>query len=491
MRIKYRENDLVKTYEKIVSCAEKSFQIQDCLRSINLIKCAAEYQYNVNLRLTDKRLDKLIVNLSDRVTEYSKNFQVIKNNVVLYDSFAWDNRGLTQQYLDALCSCDQYSVMLLHNTCFGEGSKYTLEFCRQHNVIVKELGNGSYEDREGRLLEIIQNYKPEKVLFHLYPSDVLPLATFHAFKQITSYQINLTDHAFWLGASLIDYSLEFRNWGAAVSINNRFIDKHRLLLSPYYPWQENIPFLGFPIDVKDKIILFSGGSFYKTEGGKGQFYEIVRRILTNNKHVIFLLAGDGNRTTPEKFIKENHFEDRVFLLGNRVDIDQVFKHIDIYLNTYPLVGGLMSQYAAINGKPILTYRNKAVESLLRIKKSCQIVFDDIDELCNEADRLANDPDYRRERGELMRSFVQDKYEFRENFIKVFNTNNTQYPIDDSNEKYDLSNIYINRINNGDIKCNLEHLVFKHSPRALSWKMWLNIIGKAIINRRPITRFNNN
>lgn len=490
MRIKYSKRDLAKTYEKIVSCAEKSFLNQDYSSGIDLIRCAAEYQYNVNLQLTDKRLDKLIANLSDRLTECSKNFQSVKNNVILYDSFAWDNRGLTQQYLDALCSCKQYNIMLLHNTCFGENSKYTLEFCRQHKVIVKELGDGSYEERESRLIEIIQNHKPEKVLFHLYPSDILPIATFYAFKQITSYQINLTDHAFWLGASLIDYSLEFRNWGAAISVNDRFIDKQRLLLSPYYPWQEPIPFQGFPVDVKDNIVLFSGGSFYKTEGGDGQFYEIVKRVLTNNKHVVFLMAGDGNRSVPEKFIKENHFEDRVFLLGNRIDIDQVFKHIDIYLNTYPLIGGLMSQFAAINSKPILTYRNKDVESLLCIKNSCQLVIDDIDELCDEADRLVNDQDYRREKGDLMRSLILDKYEFRENFHKVFDTNISQYPIDASNVKYDLSDIYIKRINNGDIKYNLERLVFGRIPTALSWKMWLNIIGKAIINRLPTTTFKN-
>lgn len=44
----------------------------------------------------------------------------------------------------------------------------------------------------------------------------------------------------------------------------------------------------------------------------------------------------------------------VFLIGDRHDINEVFKHSDIFLNTYPIGGGLMTQYAAANSKPILS-----------------------------------------------------------------------------------------------------------------------------------------
>ncbi len=487
MRLKYSKNDFQKTYNSIVKQAENAFACNRLTDGIKYIRCAAKYQYNLNIQLTDERLDNLIMKLSERIVHLTKDYTFQKGNIILYDSFALDNRGLTQQYLDALYNTKKYKILLVHNTYFCENSINTLNFCKIHGIGTYELGSGTFEERELKLIDLIRTFKPEKVLYHLCPSDILPLSTFNAFKAITKYQINLTDHAFWLGAKLIDYSCEFRSLGATLSLNRRYLKKEQLLLLPYYPWQEKEPFQGFSDKIKNKVIVFAGGSLYKIEGGQGYFYSIVKRILEENPDVIFLYAGDGDRTHINKFIFENHYEDKVLLLGNRKDINEVVKHIDVYLNTYPMIGGLMSQYAAVNGKPILTYKAKQVEDIVCIKRSCNIAIDDFDELIKEANKLIRDPDYRRVKGNLMKSLIIDQSEFRESFAKSFETNTTTSEIRYVEMDNDFYDTYPERINEGKKGFEIETLVRNNCPRALHWKMIFNLYWATFRHRIHIIR----
>lgn len=84
-----------------------------------------------------------------------------------------------------------------------------------------------------------------------------------------------------------------------------------------------------------------------------------------------------------EFIRNNGFQRRVFLLGSRRDIHAVFRACDIYMGTYPIGGGLMSQYAAVNGKPILAYASEEcpsafVETVVCHKTRLKITHTDVE-----------------------------------------------------------------------------------------------------------------
>ena len=222
------------------------------------------------------------------------------------------------------------------------------------------------------------------------------------------------------------------------------------------------------------MILFAGGSLYKIEGGNRLFYTIIKRILIDNPNVIFLYAGDGDRTSINRFIHENQFENRVLLLGNRTDIDEVVKHIDIYINTYPMIGGLMSQFAAINGKPILTYKDKQVEDVICINHSHSIAIDDLEELFLEANKLIRDNEYRRQIGKLMKSLIIDKGDFRTSFCHIMENDKSMGNIHNVDIDYSFFDAYINRINEGKLGVNLEKMIKTNCPDALSFKMKFNL-----------------
>ena len=150
---------------------------------------------------------------------------------------------------------------------------------------------------------------------------------------------------------------------------------------------------------------------------------MVAHILEHNSDVLFFYAGDGDLSFLQKFITENHYEERMFLLGNRKDIDAVFKRCDMYLNTHPFGGGLMVQYAAINGKPILIYNSPSFDDLVCTKKMAHISYDTIEDFYKEADKLIDDYNYRKQRGNYYKSLIAGQDDFRKRFISTFLNDN--------------------------------------------------------------------
>lgn len=423
MRLAYKREELVLLYERLVRKAEKRFYKGNYSKSIKCIESAASFQYLLNDRFTDNRLNLLLKGISLKL--YPQNVSISNKNIVFfYESFCLDNRGLTQQYLDALVSCNQYKIVLILECPISDRGQEILQYCNSNDIEIKPIIGNSWHEKADYLFNLINEYEPKAALFHLTPSSFLPFIAFEPYKSIKKYQINLTDHAFWLGSSeFFDYSYEFRDYGAIVSLEKRGFLQNQIIINPYYPWQSNMEFQGFPVSTDGKIVVFSGGHPYKIEGDNGKYYEMVAHILEHNSDVLFFYAGDGDLSFLQKFITDNHYEERMFLLGNRKDIDAVFKRCDMYLNTHPLGGGLMVQYAAINGKPILIYNSPSFDDLVCTKKKAHISYDTIEDFYKEADKLIDDFNYRKQRGEYYKSLIAGQSDFRKRFISTFMNDN--------------------------------------------------------------------
>lgn len=79
-------------------------------------------------------------------------------------------------------------------------------------------------------------------------------------------------------------------------------------------------------------------------------------------------------------IKKYQLGDRFYVLGFRNDIIELFRKVDVYIGTYPIGGGLMTQIAASNNLPVVQYASpglsdKLSEFLLPGECDCdQIVY---------------------------------------------------------------------------------------------------------------------
>lgn len=344
------------------------------LRGIEYIELFAKLSYKYNLFYTDDEVENLIDKIS---TSILGKIEIVnkENKIIFYDSFAMDNRGLTQQYLRAIFSWN-CELLYITNNKIGQDILNELNNYSKVKIICYERNN--FNDLKKVVKEIF-DFQPEKVLLHFSPWDISGFCIWNSIKNVNRFLINLTDHAFWLGKGCADYILEFRAYGSYLSVYHRNFPLNKLLLQPYYPIINNKKFEGFPFDKENKLIAFAGSNLYKIAGRENLFLNLIKEILQQNNDLIFVLAGPGDKTDIQDFIDTNKLNERFYLIGNRNDISAVVENIDIFVNTFPMIGGLMSQYAAVLHKPIIGYSSldlygyNDVEDLLQITQKGLLV----------------------------------------------------------------------------------------------------------------------
>ena len=305
--------------------------------------------YNANLIYADDEIEENLKVIAENV--FPAPLRIQQNNekrLVFYDYFMLDNRGLTEQYLDALFD-SEYEILFV-GCPNGEQSKEIIDKLEVHKVQFVFIDEKQELSNAKIIFDSIINFNPAIILAHTSPWDVAGLMAISRFEKCSKrYLVNITDHAFWLGTKVFDYFIEFRDYGYNISKNYRRIDAKNLLKLPYYPnINKNIPFAGFDFDARGKKIVLSGGSIYKIQGSP-VFFDLVKYILSTYEDTIFLFLGNGDASYLQKFIDDNNFQNRFYYRKERKDIWEVFKHCDMFLNTYPITGGLMTQYACMAG----------------------------------------------------------------------------------------------------------------------------------------------
>lgn len=389
------------------------------------IAAYADLAYNWNQFYSDIEVEDLICKLSDKI--YSKDCYYCKfnklandeykagdNTVLFYDCFGLDTRGLAAIYAKALVSLNYKVIWVTTNK--AKGKIPTIErFLDKGNVVKVYIDmSSSYQKHIEQLTEAFEMYAPKIAFFYTKPDDVCGETVFYHLKNmVTRYQINLTDHAFWLGNNAFDYCLEFREYGAGLSRIERKIDESKIVLLPYYPLIDtSVEYQGLPFDKTGKKVLFSGGSLYKTIGGDNKFYKIVAKVLEYNADTVFLYAGSGDDSELVKLSEK--FVGRVYHIQERKDLFALMTHVDVYINTYPMIGGLMSQYSAMAGLPpiiLIDKGNTDSSGIILEQEKANIEFHNVEEVVNELNHLLQDFDYRKQRAEDIKKRVFSEAKF--------------------------------------------------------------------------------
>ena len=427
---KLNKKDIIDAYEIVKKKALKAYSRKQYNQSLDYVGYAARIANRFNWIYTDDDLEKLLKDISSRILPSKYEGETVVGRYVFYDFRAADNCCLTQQYLRAFMA---WGVEILYIPEVLDASKA--------NSIIKELSSYNkvrivpIQRNKTSVVQIISIYeeiiafKPEKIFLQLAPWSANAVALFNAFPTITKYYIDLTDHAFNLGTSCTDYTIEFRSRGCTIALEKRNWSSEKILLQPYYPIIEKNKFLGFPPQVtSDKVVIFSGGSYYKIYGKKDIYFNILKKIVEDNPSVIVLYAGIGGSDKKfRQFIDKNKLNDKIIILGFRKDINEVFEHCDIYLNTYPVSGGLMSQYASVNGKPVIAYnttdrRADFVESLICDNTDINITFTNLKDLFEEAKKMIDDKSYRINQGEMLKKCISTPEQFNKDLYQIITTN---------------------------------------------------------------------
>lgn len=393
-------------YNKIKQLAWYCVKYGDIEKALKLIVVASRiaYEYNFQEKFCDEELESIVANITQDIIPEASIINSYQNRIVFYDYFAIQNRGLTEQYISSLIEL-KYEILFVVENDRSYNTENEIFINLAKNPLCRLLvisDNLSYVEKAKKILSAIEAFKPSKAFLHIAPWDVTALLVFKKLEsQIHRYFINLTDHAFWLGKNIIDTCIEFRNFGYQLSKVCREIKENNLDILPYYPiLQQDDKFQGMP-DIQDGMVIgVSGGNGYKFLGDNSRFYKWVSHLLNKHKNFCFILVGAKNaKPFFQPKIKQDFLEDRFIFLEDRSDIFQFLKRCDLYIGSYPFLGGLMSQLAVKANLPIICYTQpdwkfNYLEDLF-IKDNPQIkTFLDEEEFLQTISNLINDSNLR-------------------------------------------------------------------------------------------------
>lgn len=444
--MKLTETYINNLYYRLKTLARRYVSLGRNNLALRCLEMASHTAYTFYLGYKDDEIEGLLSDISQKTIDEKPISKIEgKHRVVFLDTFSQDTQGLTMQYVEAIITA---GWEMLYLTSFdlddprSRNLKSVLHNCE--SVTISQVPMGLKPVEKVRwVYDEVMNFSPQDVFLHISPSAVSMVCAVYALpKNITRYQINLTDHSYWVGAGCMDYSFEFRPYGASISTSFRGFSRDQILMLPYYPVMKDKPFEGFPKEAEGKVKIFSGASYYKIIDREDTFFKICKAILDVNQSAVILFAGGGDKSLINALIIKYGLENRFLLIGQRNDIFQCFMHSDIYLSTYPLWGGLMSQYAAHASLPILAYRGTSkgqLEEVVCQKQYLRITLPKISDVVIEASRLISDTLYRKKRGALMHSCVIGREAFDTAFIQSIQTHTSQYPqnINTNQQLHDL------------------------------------------------------
>lgn len=462
--------DFNKQVQKLECVIDKAIDSGKYEKALQGIAVSAQLRYMWNQSYTNDKLEEQTYKLKEKIKQKYKLFSkedIDENTILFYDVFGLDTRGLALIYLKNLVRLGYKVIYVTVEKAINQQQEihknvegYDIEW-----IYVSK--KKTYIEQISELIDIFNKYKPSKAFLYGFPYEVSEIVAFELYDEIvTRFKINLTDHAFWLGTKCFDYCIEFREYGGNISHKYRKIDKDKIIMLPYYPIiDKDAEFAGLPFENKKKYkIIFSGGSLYKTIGENNTYYNMIDTILSDCSNVIFLYAGRGDDSELKKLMIK--YQGRVFHIDERKDLYQLMLHIDIYINTYPMIGGLMTQYAAIAGKlPLMLKHNDDGSGILINQEAIGIEYNNQEELLQDLYKLLSDEKYKKNREKKLENSIISEETFREELDNIIRNHTTIFKIKDIDiDTSDFLKSYIERYN---YKTEIECIVGKRK-RKLCW-----------------------
>lgn len=190
-------------------------------------------------------------------------------------------------------------------------------------------------DKARRLRRIAQSGY-DFVILHHHPDDVVPLVAFAVEDCPPVAIMNHADHVFWLGASVADAVIDFRDYGARLSRERRGAQRSLMLPLPL-----DTPAPGLNRDearsrlgiADSEVMLLSIAAAYKyAPTKKYDFFRTMHRVLTDNPAARLYVIGVDEEDF--RLLGAPHHE-RISLLGLVRDPSVHEAAADLYLESFP------------------------------------------------------------------------------------------------------------------------------------------------------------
>ncbi len=389
-------------------------------RAIELLDAFAEVARRFNDVMTDNGLECVLSDLAGRLPAgCGDSGPISSREMVFYDQIGTVD-CLAVQYLRALRQLG-YQVHYLFESAVASPSprlKEELERLGIQGTFFPNHRNRASMTLAAEIRGVLEKFPCRQMLIHSPAGGALGNVVIGSLKDWERIRIVPGDHHFYLGVSCTDRFLEFRDYGLRTAVMRRLIGSEKVFLLPYYPivgGRNN--FQGFPQMAGDKLKILAAGAEYKFFGSE-VFFEVVDYILSHYPEAVILFCSRPT-VRMQSMVEARAYGDRFVFLGYRNDFNECVRHCDILLSSYPMLGGLISQYAAYYERPVLACR-EAADTASDAELAGILGADGKNVHCvrvfpGEAeayiDRLMLDPDFRQEEGRALKRLLPDEESF--------------------------------------------------------------------------------
>ena len=387
-------------------------------KAFSLIDTYAVLSQTINDHFYDKDIEVHLQQISKGAIGQKKNeCNINDKRVIFYDQIG-TTICLGLQYLRALSRLG-YEITYIFESplrkvkpeLLNEIQKICTSFYVFEEKSTIELGK--------RIQDVILKAKAPKLISHFSAEGALGMSVIYSISGIEKYRIVPGDHHYYLGVDGYDHFFEYRQFAIKVAHEERGIPLGKIYKLPYYPIITSFcDFQGFPKETEGKVKILAAGSEYKFHGSNW-FFETSEWILQNHENAVIIFLG-GKSSQIENFIKEKKLEGKFILAGYRKDFVECMKYVDMFLNSYPMGGGLVGLTAINLEKPVISHYEEfnalqnSIRSFLGAEEvDSPISFKDDDKLKVYVSRLIKE-------GHRMKSMAQNEEKFTQMLCDYLN-----------------------------------------------------------------------
>ena len=210
--------------------------------------------------------------------------------------------------------------------------------------------------RARRLRQLAQA-RPDCIILHHHPDDPLPLVAFARADCPPVAVMNHADHVYWLGSSIADAIIDYREFGARVSRECRGARKSLSLPLPVelgnYALGRDEARSRLGISPGDVALLSMGNAYKYAPTQKQNFFRTIDQVLARNQNARLWLVGVSSDDLRSFGVSQH---ERVHALGVLSDPSIYQAAADIYLEGFPYGSYTALMETAARGVcPVLMY----------------------------------------------------------------------------------------------------------------------------------------
>ena len=212
---------------------------------------------------------------------------------------------------------------------------------RNAAVLVDMLHQSSIAGRVAEATRYINAFKPDLVILHTHPDEVLTPILFGRQRGFRVIAYNHADHVFWLGASVVDAVVDFRECGRRFTRRFRGIDEGFVLPYP----MESLPDISRETARKSlqicdqRTVLLTMASEHKLIPFRdANFFEFADELLDRVPQAQLYVIGIPN--SRNSLLRGRRNSDRINLLGVIENPLLWCAAADFFLEPTPLCTGL-------------------------------------------------------------------------------------------------------------------------------------------------------